>query len=266
MRIETMEQSIFDNNFRESQNNELYNDADYTIPFFNRNNSDREYFYAIRETPEKVLELKQSFECEEAALPELQISNSNTNQTNEDDIEVDEKHSEKDQIQEIDSFTDVKNQSPSETCEELTITTPNKPQRKTKTTEFAYLLERKAFRMMRKYYKEKFEFQVENAEYKKKLPSMSAIEINTLMTTFMDQEFGQILKLLSTADYERTRDALKTIILCDRYRKSEQISEGLSFLALRNVLHKYNTRNLIEFLSDASFSFLYTHFFLKNGK
>lgn len=138
--------------------------------------------------------------------------------------------------------------------------------RKTKTTEFAYLLERKAFRMMRKYYKEKFEFTVEDPDYKKNLPSMTAEELNTLVCKFMEKELHSFCSLLTEKDYERTRDALKTIVLCDRYRKKERISEGLDFTPLRNVLHKYNTRNLIELLSDASYSFLFTHFFLMHGQ
>lgn len=137
--------------------------------------------------------------------------------------------------------------------------------RKSKTTEYAYLLERKAFRMMRRYYKEKFEFEFGSVEYKKNLPIMTTEELNSIVCKFMEQEFFMLAKILSEKDYERTRDALKTIILCDRYRKKEKISEGLNYNPLRNVLHKYNTRNLIDFLSDASNSYLYTHFFLING-
>lgn len=138
--------------------------------------------------------------------------------------------------------------------------------KKSKTTEFAYLLERKAFRMMRKYYKEKFEFEVDIADYKKNLPQMTLDEFNQHVCKFIDREFGMITKLLSQKDYERMMNALKTIICCDRYKKKEKISKGLDFELFRKVLHKYNTRNLNEFLSDASNSFLYTHFFLMNGK
>lgn len=155
----------------------------------------------------------------------------------------------------------------SETVSEAIHKSPKRSSKKSKTTEFAYLLERKAFRMMRKYYKEKFEFNLDLADYKKRLPTMKKSEIDSLIFTFMEQEFQFLSGLLSESkDYERTKDALKTIILCDRYRKKEWISENLNFTPLRNVLHKYNTRNLIELLSDAPYSFLYTHFFIINGK
>lgn len=144
---------------------------------------------------------------------------------------------------------------------------PKKSKKDRKTTDFAYLLERKSFRMMRKYYKEKFEFDIEDPEYKKKLPKMSTQEINDMVSDFMQKELGSyLISLLTDNDAGRIRDALKTIIFCDRHRKKEDISEGLDFVPLRNVLHKYNTRNLIDFLSDASYSFVYTHFFLKDGK
>mmetsp|Transcript_39266 Transcript_39266/g.45038 ORF Transcript_39266/g.45038 Transcript_39266/m.45038 type:complete len:127 (-) Transcript_39266:25-405(-) len=71
---------------------------------------------------------------------------------------------------------------------------------------------------------------------------------------------------LSEQEYEQLRDALKVIILCERYNKKERISEGLNFTPLRNVLHKYNTRNLSEFISEIPNAYLYTHFYLKNGK
>ena len=95
---------------------------------------------------------------------------------------------------------------------------------------------------------------------------MSAEEINSYITKFMKQEIGSILRIVSESDLARIRDGLKTIIFCDRYKKSELITEGLNFVPLRNVLHKYNTKNMSKFLSDPSFAFLYTHFFLKNGK
>lgn len=95
---------------------------------------------------------------------------------------------------------------------------------------------------------------------------MTADEINSYVIRFMNQELGSILRIVSKSDLARIRDGLKTIIFCDRYKKREQITEGLSFEPLRNVLHKYNTKNMSNFLSDPSFAFLYTHFFLKNGK
>jgi hypothetical protein len=95
---------------------------------------------------------------------------------------------------------------------------------------------------------------------------MTGDEINSYVIKFMKQELGSILRIVSESDIARIRDGLKTIIFCDRYKKSEQITEGLNFVPLRNVLHKYNTKNMSKFLSDPSFAFLYTHFFLKHGK
>ena len=56
---------------------------------------------------------------------------------------------------------------------------------------------------------------------------------------------------------------LKTLILWDRYNKNEPIIEGLQFEIVRNVLNKFNTRNLIEFLSDKSYALLFLNYFEK---
>jgi hypothetical protein len=128
------------------------------------------------------------------------------------------------------------------------------------------LLERKAFRMMRKYYKERFDSWMNSKDYKKNLPSMSADEINYHVIKFMKHELGSILRIISEEDLVGIRNGLKTIIFCDRHKKIERITEGLNFSLLRNVLHRYNSTNMSNFLSHPSFAFLYTHFFLKNGK
>ena len=60
-------------------------------------------------------------------------------------------------------------------------------------------------------------------------------------------------------------ESMKTLILCDRYNKGESIVKGLDFDPIRNVLNKYNTKNLNIFMSNVSNSFLYLHFFKKSG-
>ncbi|CAI2373170.1 unnamed protein product [Moneuplotes crassus] len=171
------------------------------------------------------------------------------------------------EIASIDVFTETKPQSQTlEKTQDPSEKPSKKKANKRKSTDFGYLLERKSFRMMRKYYKDKFQQNIGDIEYKR-LSKMTTDEINIIMSSFMENELGSILIcLLSEDDHDRIRDALKTIIFCDRYQKKEAISEGLNFSILRNVLHKYNTRNLIDFLSDASNSFVYTHYFLKEGK
>lgn len=269
MRINPLESLFFDNAW---ENNEISENDKYgdEISFFNRKNSDRDYFYGYQNQFEKeAVKLDFGVDSEVIKKNKDHDSDSCIHLVTDDDIEASNEEptatfepvTEESPIKED---TTVLTQTVDET-QEVKVTS-KKGSRKTKTTEFAYLLERKAFRMMRKYYKEQFEFTVECPEYKKNLPVMTADEINALVCKFMQQEFNFLATLLTEKDYVRTRDALKTIILCDRYKKKERVSEGLNFAPLRNVLHKYNTRNLIEFLSDAANSFLFTHFFLKNGQ
>lgn len=58
---------------------------------------------------------------------------------------------------------------------------------------------------------------------------------------------------------------LKIIILCDRYNKGEPVLRALDFSLIRNVLNKYNTKNLTAFLSVMANSFLFIHFCLVFG-
>ena len=51
-----------------------------------------------------------------------------------------------------------------------------------KTTEFRYLLERKALRIMRRYYKEKFEKQF---KYKSKMKDMTQQEMGHMVMVFV---------------------------------------------------------------------------------
>ena len=57
--------------------------------------------------------------------------------------------------------------------------------RSKKTTEFKYLLERKALRIMRRYYKESFE---KMYKYKQKMREMTEGELETMIGSFAKQE------------------------------------------------------------------------------
>ena len=61
-------------------------------------------------------------------------------------------------------------------------------------------------------------------------------------------------------------ESLKIIILCDRYNKNEPALRNLDFTLIRNVLNRYNTKNLTSFLSIPANSYLFIHFFLKFGE
>ena len=54
---------------------------------------------------------------------------------------------------------------------------------------------------------------------------------------------------------------MKLIILCDRYNKDEPIIKELDFTIIRNVLNKYNSKNLSIFLNQGANAFLFINFF-----
>lgn len=80
---------------------------------------------------------------------------------------------------------------------------------KKKLTEFNYLLQRKGFRLMRKYYKEKFESFAKAFDYKKRVKTISPGEINQIVAQFINVEFSSILSLLANNELEMLLVSLK---------------------------------------------------------
>lgn len=88
--------------------------------------------------------------------------------------------------------------------------------KKKKLTEFGYLLQRKGFRLLRKYYKEKFENFAVQFKFKKRVKSINPTEIDEMISKFMQVEFCSISQALSTSEQDELQDCLKKVILCDR--------------------------------------------------
>ena len=145
------------------------------------------------------------------------------------------------------------------------------PQSKTKNnkkklTEFGYLLQRKGFRLMRKYYKESFETFAQAFDYKKRVKVISHGEINQITMQFIKLEFGTILPVLTQNEHEGLLESLKLIIFSDRSNKNEPMTKGIDFSVVRNLFGKYTQKNMKIFMNNAANSFLYTHFYLINGR
>jgi len=135
-----------------------------------------------------------------------------------------------------------------------------------KITEFAYLLQRKGIRMMRRYYKHKFEQSGIIPNYKRKIRNISLEELTDSIQKFILLEFDYLDLYPEYVQFIELIDSLKTIILWDRYNKREPIIDGLNFDTLRNVLNKFNTRNLLEFFSEKAYALLYVNYFEKQGE
>lgn len=137
---------------------------------------------------------------------------------------------------------------------------------KKKLTEFGYLLQRKGFRLMRKYYKEKFDTFAERFNYKKRVKVITPNEINHIIMDFLQTEFSTILPIINEDEVIELMNSLKLIILSDRSNKKEPMISGMDFSVVRNVFGKYTQKNMKLFMHDASNCFLYTHFYLINGR
>ena len=119
--------------------------------------------------------------------------------------------------------------------------------KKHKTTEYYYLLERKSIRMMRRYFKESFEDFSKKYKYKQNLKKLERPTIDRYFREYVYFEFSRNKIAIEVIGVENILEALETIILCDRYNKSEKVTEGLNFDEIRNLLNKYNSKNLKEF-------------------
>lgn len=142
----------------------------------------------------------------------------------------------------------------------------NLPKSKKKLTEFGYLLQRKGFRLMRKYYKEKFEAFAQSFNYKKRVKVITPGEINQIVLQYSHKEFSAILPVMSGDEHRALLESLKRIVLSDRSNKREPMIEGIDFTVVRNLFGKYTQKNMKLFMRDSANSFLYTHFYLIFGR
>ena len=137
----------------------------------------------------------------------------------------------------------------------------DRKRKKHKTTEYYYLLERKALRMMRRYFKDAFESYANKYKYKQNLKKLERSVVDEYYREYVDVEFANNQDTLLEIGKEQLVSALETIILCDRYNKKEKVIEGLDFDEIRNLLNKYNTKNLKEFFKNTAHAFLFAHYF-----
>lgn len=119
---------------------------------------------------------------------------------------------------------------------------------------------------MRKYYKDKFEDFAQAFNYKKRVKLISAGEINQIVLQYIQKEFSTILPALSSEEHFGLLESLKRIILSDRSNKKEPMIKGIDFTVVRNLFGKYTQKNMKMFMRDSSNSFIYTHFYLINGR
>ena len=135
-----------------------------------------------------------------------------------------------------------------------------------KASDFAYLMQRKCLRMMRRYYKDKFENFGLFENYQSEMRSITIEDFERRLWTFMENEFSYALEYEAFCKFINLLETLKTLILSDRYNKNEPIIEGLDFEVVRQTLYNFNTRNLLNFFSTKGFSFLFFHYFERWGR
>lgn len=126
------------------------------------------------------------------------------------------------------------NQTPKNEIQIEEIKQNSKPKKK-KLTEFGYLLQRKGFRLLRKYYKEKFEDFASKFGYKKKVKKITPTEISEMIMKFIELEFSAVLSALTLSELAELQDCLKKVILSDRSNKNEPMIAGTDFTIVKNL-------------------------------
>lgn len=209
-------------------------------------------------------------QLEKDPLPSLQYEedpNYNFSLANTQDIEVNLTGEDNSELKKPDHQLSQPTKS---TVTKIENFTKNKDQAATnskkKLTEFSYLLQRKGFRLMRKYYKEKFESFAEPYNYKKRVKSITPEEINEIILKFVQTEFSTILSQLTNDEFSNLLEKLKCVILSDRSNKREPMIDGIDFSVVKNLFGKYTQKTMKLFMKIPANSFLYTHFYLINGR
>lgn len=95
---------------------------------------------------------------------------------------------------------------------------------------------------------------------------MTSENVDYALKYFVENEFPYVLLYDGYKEYTRLEESLKTVILSDRYNKEEEIIEGLEFDIVRKVLYNFNTRHLLSFFSQKSYSLLFFHYFDYHAK
>ena len=139
-------------------------------------------------------------------------------------------------------------------------------QNRKKYTEFNNMLNRKAFRMMRKYFKTSFENFGAPFQYKVKVRIMSPEEMDNLVFQYIKREFDVLSEFINANDLPQIILGLKQIILSDRFNKEERVILGINFELIRTLFNKCTKISIEEFSKVPANCILFIHFFLKQGR
>mmetsp|Transcript_7481 Transcript_7481/g.8499 ORF Transcript_7481/g.8499 Transcript_7481/m.8499 type:complete len:212 (+) Transcript_7481:602-1237(+) len=145
-------------------------------------------------------------------------------------------------------------------------TMPSIKKERKKTTEFNHLLERKTFRMLRKYFKTSFEKFAEIYQYKKRIRVMPVAELDILIVEYIRKEFDFLAGLFAGNELSQIVMCLKRVILSDRYNKCEMATFNIDFTSTRKLFNKYSHKAFNEWIGIPTNSILLVHFYLKHGK
>lgn len=99
------------------------------------------------------------------------------------------------------------------------------------TKVYPYKIHQKIFRIMRKYFKLKFEkfLKAKKIVFNRAAKNMDQDTFNSYLIDFMDEFFPSMIEEMNESTVEKIMETISIFILKDRHKKKEPITEGLDF-------------------------------------
>lgn len=114
---------------------------------------------------------------------------------------------------------------------------------------------------MSTYYKTKFsKLQSRKSVTVKGRGKLSNAGTLSLLKSFAEEEFGEVVASLPEEDRTEFYKALITVLHSHRYSKRDQLFDGLDYTIIRDVLYNYTTGSRHRFLALPYFALLFHHF------
>lgn len=152
---------------------------------------------------------------------------------------------------------------PSSQCSQASHTTGDTVQK-----IYPSKLSQKIVRILRKHYKSLFEKHLKqsNVVFNRAAKSMKKEKFDDYLLSLMDELFINHLDAIDEDTVEKLMNSLSTMILKERYKKKEDIVNGLDFTDLNDLLCNTTSKKTMLYFSKKENAFLYIYFFLLECK
>jgi hypothetical protein len=125
--------------------------------------------------------------------------------------------------------------------------------------------EQRILRNFRKHYKKMFEEYFKKnikGEFNRKAKTMTSQAFQEVLVSFMDELFGEYLEFVEEEAIEQIIKTLSIMLLKERHKKNEAVTEGLDFSEWNDLTLTPNSKKTTHFFSRKENAFLYAFYFM----